>query len=322
MQDRLLRVAVPQNISPSLFAGRRRSGAIVRLGGQTMGTEWSVQAVDPPEHWRGVIEAVLSRIIGEMSNWEPASDISRFNHAPVGQWVTLPHDLLHVLRAGLDMAAISGGAFDPAIGHIVGRWGFGPDSRTGNEDTSCWRSIEVEGYRARRHADVALDLSAIAKGFAVDAVTQALLDLGVANLLVEIGGEVRGAGIKPDMQPWWIDAETPPGLAVPTLRVALSGLSVATSGDYRRFRMVDGRRLSHSIDPETRAPIAGDVASVTVLHESAMWADAWATAITVMGCDRGMVIATRHGIAARLIRRNAGIGQEYMTPAMAAMLEE
>ncbi|WP_313808572.1 FAD:protein FMN transferase [Sphingobium sp.] len=290
-----------------------------------MGTSWSARIVDAPEGSTEAIEAVLNRVIAQMSNWEADSAISRFNTAPVGQWMALPAEMLTVLRAGLDMARLSGGAFDPAVGRLVAQWGFGPGGLTGLTEApnhpSPWTAIEVEGNRARRTADVTLDFSGIAKGFAVDAVAAVLRDLGATHFLIEIGGELRGRGVKPDLQPWWVDVEAPPGLPLPTLRIALCGLSVATSGDYRRFREEDGARLSHSIDPITGAPIANDVASVTVLHDSAMLADAWATAITVLGPDRGMTLATRHGIAACLIRRAEGSGQEYMTPALTAMLE-
>ncbi|MGC4250926.1 MAG: FAD:protein FMN transferase [Sphingobium sp.] len=289
-----------------------------------MGTSWSARIVDPPADCAALIEAVLARIIAQMSNWEADSDISRFNRLPPGQWMTLPDEMMAVLRAGLDMARLSDGAFDPAVGNMVARWGFGPGSdRNGAPPSSSppWQAIEVEGARARRLSDVALDFSGIAKGYAVDAVAQALKTRSLRHFLLEIGGELHGEGVKPDIQPWWVDADSPPGLSVPTLRIALCGLSVATSGDYRRFRMEGGWRLSHSIDPATGAPIANDVAAVTVLHESAMLADAWATAITVLGQDRGMALATRHGIAARLIRRQDDRAQEYMTPALAAMLD-
>ena len=315
-----VRIAIPPALSPDAFVGRRRGGHVVTLGGPTMGTSWSAQIVDPPVGCVDAISAVLARVIAAMSNWEAASDISRFNGMAVGQWTILPPDMMVVLRAGLDMARLSGGAFDPAIGHIVGRWGFGPASDAPDIDAP-WTAIETNGDLARRLADVALDLSGIAKGFAVDAVAAELRGLGVASFLIEIGGELRGDGVKPDIQPWWVDVEAPPGLSVPVLRVALSGLSVATSGDYRRYRMDGGRRLSHSIDPARRAPIIPDVASVTVLHDSAMMADAWATAITVMGHERGMALATRHGLAARLVRRDGARGVEYMTPALAAMLD-
>jgi thiamine biosynthesis lipoprotein len=282
-------------------------------------------SVDAPPGSEAAIEAVLARIIAQMSNWEAESDISRFNAAPVGQWMALPADMLTVLRAGLDMARLSGGAFDPAVGRMVEQWGFGPGGVTGisaqPNHASPWTAIELDGDRARRTADVSLDFSGIAKGFAVDAMAAALHGLGARHFLVEIGGELRGQGVKPDLQPWWVDVEAPPGLPLPVLRVALCGLSVATSGDYRRFREEGGARLSHSIDPATGAPIANQVASVTVLHESAMLADAWATAITILGPERGMTLATRHGISARLIQRREAGGQEYMTPALAAMLD-
>jgi thiamine biosynthesis lipoprotein len=287
-----------------------------------MGTSWSAQIVDPPARSESAIEAVLARVIDQMSNWEADSTISRFNRAAVGTWMSLPADMLTVLRAGLDMARLSGGAFDPAIGQLVDQWGFGPGlGPTPASVTTPWTRIEVKGDRARRRADVALDFSGIAKGFAVDAAAAQLRAMGVANFLIEIGGELRGEGIKPDIQPWWVDVESPPDLAIPTLRIALCGQSVATSGDYRRFRLERGARLSHSIDPATAAPIAPGVASVTVLHDSAMLADAWATAITVLGPDRGMALATRHDLAARLVLRTDGGAKEYMTPALAAMLE-
>lgn len=292
-----------------------------------MGTSWSARLIDAPPDCEAQIEAVLARIIDQMSNWEPDSDISRFNAAPPGTWLTLPDDMAHVLRAGLDMARTSAGAFDPALGLVVEQWGFGParaislSPRSSAASPSApWQAVEMDGNRARRLRDVALDFSGIAKGFAVDAVAHRLRAMGLGHFLIEIGGELRGEGVKPDRQPWWVDVEAPPDLPLPLLRIALCGLSVATSGDYRRYRMEDGARLSHSIDPASASPITNAVASVTVLHDSAMMADAWATAITVMGHDRGMQLATRHGIAARLIRREGASGMEYMTPALAAML--
>lgn len=289
-----------------------------------MGTSWSAQIVDAPPTCLQVIEAVLARVIAQMSNWEAESDISRFNRAALGAWVALPKDLMTVLNAGLNMARISGGAFDPALGHAVDAWGFGPSQHIAPiaaAGAPPWQAIEVKDGKACRLRDVSLDLSGIAKGFAVDAMAEALMAMGVRNFLVEIGGELRGVGVKPDMQPWWVDLESPPGLALPVLRVALCGLSVATSGDYRRFRLSAGRRQSHSIDPASSAPITNDVASVSVLHAQAMMADAWATAITVLGPEKGMALATREGLAVLLIRREGDGGREYMTPALAAMLE-
>lgn len=318
-----MRVAVAPDLSPDIFLSRRRTGAVATLGGATMGTNWSVRIVEPPEGCDAAIHAVLARVIDQMSNWEADSAISRFNRSPIGEWMTLPDDMLGVLRAGLEVARLSDGAFDPAVGRAVDAWGFGPGTgaRGTEPSPSCpWTAIEVDGSRAMRRADVALDFSGIAKGFAVDAVIDALRDVGVDNALVEIGGELRGIGVKPDIQPWWVDIEAPPDLSVLPLRVALSGLSAATSGDYRRFRMAGGRRLSHSIDPATGRPVADAVASVTILHDSAMMADAWATAILVAGPERGMALAKRHGLAARMIERGQ-TPREHLSPALEAMLD-
>jgi thiamine biosynthesis lipoprotein len=290
-----------------------------------MGTSWSARIVDAPPGCLGAIEGVFARVIAQMSNWQAESDISRFNTLPIGTWVELPLDMMTVLKAGLTMARLSGGAFDPAIGQMVERWGFGPLGVTGPEmmpaHPAPWTMIEMADQSARRLADVSLDFSGIAKGFAVDATAEALHDLGALHFLIEIGGELRGEGIRPDHQPWWVDMETPPHLSVPTLRIALCGLSVATSGDYIRCRTESGGQLSHSIDPSTGRPIVNNVASVTVLHESTMLADAWTTAITILGHGRGMALATRHDVAARLILRVGDGAMEYMTPALASMLD-
>lgn len=305
-----------------MLAGRRRFGAIVPLGGPTMGTRWSAQVVDPTADCAGIITGVLHSVIAQMSQWEPASVISRFNRTGPGAWMTLPPEMLTVVRAALTLARMTGGAFDPAIGRLVDRWGFGPGDpgEAAPRVAAPWTHIELAGEQARRTADVTLDLSGIAKGYAVDAVADALRAAGMANFLIEIGGELRGEGVKPDMQPWWVDTETPPGLVLPPLRVALSGLSIATSGDYRRFHAMGDGRLSHSIDPATGAPVRAGIASVSVLHREAMLADAWATAIIVMGVERGMALASREGIAALLVQRTAAGPREYMTPALAAML--
>lgn len=313
-----------------MFDGRDRLAGIVAFGGETMGTRWSVQAVAPRGGMAGegveaAIVATLDAVIAQMSNWEGQSDISRFNRAPPGKWQAVPDDFAAVLRAGLDVSRRSDGAFDPAIGGLVDRWGFGPAGYRAPPIDSAplqgWRAIEMEGARARRTADVALDFSGIAKGFAVDAVARYLADAGVQNALVEIGGELRGAGIKPDGQPWWVDLETPPEMMLPVTRVALCGVSVATSGDYRRFVAQDGQRYAHSIDPRSGAPVGNGVASVSVLHASAMMADAWATALLVLGVEAGLRLAAREDLAALMITREADGAKEWMSPGFAAMLE-
>ncbi len=291
-----------------------------------MGTSWSVRAVDPPAELRAEIQGVLARVVAEMSHWEPGSNLSRFNRAEPGRWQPLPPGFAHVLAAGLAIADASGGAFDPAMGALADLWGFGP---TGPQPfpadeavaealaRSGRRHIEQDGARARRTAPAALDFSGIAKGYAVDVVAERLRGLGLSDFLVEIGGELRGEGIKPDGQPWWVDCEAVPGVAAAPLRIALHGLSIATSGDYRRGFELDGRRYAHTIDPRSGRPLENHVASVSVIHASCMHADAWATALGVLG-PAGMVLAECEGLAVRMLVRGGG---EYLSPMLKAMID-
>lgn len=296
------------------------------LDGETMGTSWSVRAVEAPPETRSEVEAALARIVAQMSHWDPGSNLSRFNRAEPGRWQPLPPAFAQVLATSLAIAEASGGAFDPATGILADLWGFGPagpqpfpsDAAVAEAlARSGHRHIEQDARRARRTAPAALDFSGIAKGYAVDAVAERLRGLGLVDFLIEIGGELRGEGIKPDGQPWWVECEAVPGISALPLRIALHGLSIATSGDYRRGFEADGRRYAHTIDPRTGRPLDNGVASVSVLHASCMHADAWATALGVLG-PSGMALAERQGLAARMLVRGA---VEHLSPALKAMLE-
>ncbi len=294
-----------------------------------MGTSWSARVVDAPADLATRIQAVLDRVVAEMSHWAPDSHLLRFNRSAPGRWQPLPPGFAHVLSAALDIADRSGGAFDPVMGLLVDLWGFGPPGPRSSppSDTDIAAAlarsgsdkIERDGSRARRHAPATLDFSGIAKGFGVDAVAEMLRSMGLPDFLVEVGGELRGEGIKPDGQPWWVDLEAVPGSPLPPLRVALHGLSVATSGDYRRRFMHAGRHFSHTLDPRSGVPIDNGVASVSVLHAECMIADAWATALTVLGED-GMAIAAREGLAVQMVLRDGAGFTERLSPALAAML--
>ncbi|OYW45689.1 MAG: thiamine biosynthesis protein ApbE [Sphingomonadales bacterium 32-68-7] len=292
-----------------------------------MGTAWSVQAVDPPADLRLAVEAVLSRIVAQMSQWEPESALTRFNRAAPGVWQALPVELSRVLAAGLKVAEASSGAFDPAMGALADLWGFGPPGPQPVPAAPAIAQARV-GYvehqagllRARRFGVAALDFSGIAKGYAVDAVAARLRAMGVADFLMEIGGEFVGAGIRPDGQPWWIDVEPVPGAALEPLRVALHGLAIATSGDYRRHFSAHGQRYAHTLDPRTGAPLDNGVASVAVLQTECMLADAWATALTVSGPEVGLATAVREGLAMHMVVREGAGFREVLSPALAAML--
>lgn len=332
----MLRLLLPQN--PPEAALPPAGTPTVSLRGETMGTYWAVSLIDPqrrdPLVLRRGLTACLGDVIAAMSHWDRASDLSRFNDAAAGTWVPVPADLLTVTDCALAVASASGGAYDPTLGPLVDLWGFGPTgpaplptaAAIAAAQARCgWERLRIDPAQGRlwQPGGLRLDLSAIAKGFAVDKLASFLRDQGIPSYLVDIGGELRGWGIKPDANPWWVELEPAHTLAGEEggrrTRVALHGLSIATSGDSRRFIQQEGRRLSHTIDPRTGAPIPDRLASVTVLHRDCMRADVWATALSVLGPDAGMDLAVQEGLAALfLLRGDSGI-EERMSPAFAAL---
>ena len=284
-----------------------------------MGTNWSLHAVSALPDLAAGVEAAFDCVIRQMSQWEPDSDLSRFNRAPAGAWREIPPEFAHVVAAALAIADASDGAFDPALGAITERWGFGsrgPVDRVPRDQPAADRRVELEKGRIRRSEGAQLDLSGIAKGYGVDLATEWLLGQGVRHFLLELGGELRGQGIRPDGQPWWVDVEMPPTTSIAPWRIALHDLSVATSGNYRRGFVADGRHYSHSFDPMTGRPIVSAVSSVTVLHRSCMMADGWATALTVLGPEKVIALADAQGLAASMVAGD----REYISREWRAML--
>ena len=326
------RVLVPLDISqpPRIPA----AACVFALGGETMGTTWSVKlaaAAPPPAVARDIAD-VLDRVIAQMSTWRANSNIGQFNRSAAGAWHDLPNEFADVLDCALAIARDTDGAYDPTVGALVDLWGFGPAGPRGTippDDQIAaaiartgWQRLRREGrFRIMQPGGLQLDLSSIAKGFAVDAVARCLDRSGVADYLVEIGGELRGRGVKPDGTPWWVALEQPQSTTAAETVVALHNLSIATSGDNRRFFECDGQRLSHTLDPRTGRPVRHFVASVTVLHRDCMPADAWATALMVLGPDAGFTLAVCRDLAARFVIRSGTGWQERMTPALAAMLD-
>lgn len=312
-------------IDPAALAGWSPDLAVRELGGATMGTRWQVKLAASAgldvDFIGRAIERRLDQLVSEMSHWLPDSLISRLNRAPPGRWTMLPPDFATVIAAALDVAVASGGAFDPALGKLVDLWGYGPqrsaaaptaEAIAAAVQTGGWRQLafDAPARRLQRRADVRLDLSGIAKGYAVDCLAAVVAEHGVGHSLVEIGGEFVGRGIRPDGDPWWVDLETPGALALP-LRLALHQLAVATSGDYVRGR--------HTIDPRTGEPV-GHALLVSVVHRSAMLADAWATALSVAEPTEMKALAEANDLAARaLIRQPEGL-VEWFSPALSRML--
>lgn len=312
-----------------------------------MGTTWTVRCALPAtadvSALPDIIQSQLDRVVTQMSTWEANSDLSRYNRAAPGTWHTFPAECFEVLRHALSMAEASNGAYDPTAGPLVNAWGFGPDRAPGERPDEAtltaarrrvgWQRVEIETTTRRVYqpGGIYLDFSAIAKGYGVDAVMQALNAHGITHALVEVGGELRGQGIKPDGQPWWVGLENPPASGdevrqLPETVVALHGLSVATSGDYRRFFLAvdqNGSSVchSHTIDPRTGEPIHHGLAAVTVVHPVCMAADAISTALNVLGAAAGQRFAAEHGIAARFVQRDGAHLQEMLSPAFEALCQ-
>jgi thiamine biosynthesis lipoprotein len=314
-------------------------GAVRDYGGTTMGTRWSARVVQPPRaaDLGDGLQRQLDAVVAEMSHWEAESDLGRFNRAGACTWHTLPEAFFHVLNYAMGVARATGGACDPCAGELVNQLGFGPVERYDEagfappthaelalaRERIATRRVELDPARRRafQPGGIQLDLSAVAKGYGVDALALWLEGQGVRDYLVEVGGELRGAGLKPDGQPWWVSLETP-AAGIDEIAVALHGLSVATSGDYRRFFLRGEQRFPHTIDPRSGAPIANNVASVTVVHEQAMAADAWSTALTVLGEEAGLRLAEQQGLAARFLLREGDALREAMSSRFLAMLDD
>ena len=293
-----------------------------KLSGPTMGTSWSVtygegnSALGPQEIKRLIVQR-LEAVNASMSTYRDDSELMQFNQADVGEPTSLSGDLQVVLGAALVVGEASGGAYDVTVAPLVNLWGFGPDGPADGVpsaakiaavlDTVGQQHIQLKDTGVVvKSQSVEVDLSSIAKGFGVDAMAQILEDAGVTDYLAEVGGEMRLAGLSPRGDAWRVAIESPkPEQRSVALAFSATDIAVATSGDYRNFFEADGMRYSHSIDARTGWPVRHDLVSVTVLHESAMWADAWATALTAVGADTALSVAQQHGLAVYLIRRQA-----------------
>ena len=302
----------------------RGESPILELTGPTMGTRYMIKVFDPPQFESDIrldVDALLRRMNDLMSTYVESSELSRFNRSSTTDWFEVDAETAKVVAFAQSVAQKTGGAFDVTVGPLVNAWSFGPDPRTQSvpDPQRLAQLRRVVGYQklsvridppALKKAipELQVDLSAVAKGYAVDRVVQLLNDSGAANVFVEIGGEVRTSGNKHGQ--WWKVGIQVPDRVHEAVLIAHSlntgagnDQSMATSGDYRNFFEVDGVRYSHTIDPRTGRPIEHSLASVSVVTESCMEADAWATALNVVGPDVGYQLAESEGLSALLIRR-------------------
>ena len=291
------------------------------FSGLTMGTSYNVVAVDPTRkvneaEAKAQIESALALVNKQMSNWDSTSEISRFNAKTDLGFMGISTDLAKVMRAAEDVHIASEGRFDTTTGPLIELWGFGANgAKHMASDAEIAAAQARSGHGAtlnvgastlqKRRSDAQVYLSAIGKGYGADQVGRALESLGITDYMVEIGGDLYASGMNPAGTPWQIGIEKPAALSGGVLDVVgVSGYGLASSGDYRNYFEQDGVRFSHLIDPVTGRPITHKTASATVLAENAMLADAWATAMLILGREKGLEIAKAHDLAVLFVERD------------------
>lgn len=297
------------------------------LNGETMGTRYSAVFFAPTSTDLGAVGtallAAVDQVDRQMSTWKSDSDLNRLNAAPAHQWHAVPAELLAVLDAAVRVGIESRGAFDIGVGKLVNAWGFGP---TGHEpdaqQISALRQrahraasevleIDLTQQRVRKNGNVALDLSGIAKGYGVDALARCLDRFGITRYLVGIDGEMRAKGSKPDGQAWAVAIEKPVRHVREVMGVMeLVDAAIATSGDYRHWVEVAGQHFAHTMDPRSGRPVDNRLASVTVVMPTCVLADAWATALLVMGVPAATELAQQRGMTALLVLREGDVFEE------------
>ncbi|MEM1286301.1 MAG: FAD:protein FMN transferase [Pseudomonadota bacterium] len=306
---------------PVLLVGCKPGLNVLELAGLTMGTTYNVVVVDEAHgldeaELRSVIETALAEVNRQLSNWDPASEVSQFNAQQGTDAVPVSGMLAHVMQASEAVHQASLGRFDTTIGPLIELWGFGAQGTNRMPgDAEIALAQQQAGHRntlsvgastlQKVRPDSQVYLSAIGKGYGADHVGRAIEALGVTNFMVEIGGDLYASGTNPAGLPWQIGIERPAALSGGVLSVVgVSGLGLASSGDYRNYFERDGERFSHIIDPATGRPITHKTASATVLADNAMLADAWATAMLILGRERGLEIADEHNIAVLFVERD------------------
>ncbi|PTS83489.1 thiamine biosynthesis protein ApbE [Pseudomonas sp. HMWF032] len=325
MNNAVLRPVIAVSLLAAL-TGCWFSERIEEFGGPTMGSTYSIKYVRSDgapslDQLKHETDAILSEVDQQMSTYRDDSLIEQFNQAPAGTCQTMPAPVLELVEAGRILNEQSQGAFDLTLEPLLNLWGFGPQGRAEQVPTAeqlaaarartGMQYLRRDGQQLCKEINLQVDFNSIAAGYTVDRIAQRLTELGVKSYLVEVTGELKAAGIKPDGQPWRIGLEAPQeGERVAQRILALDGYGISTSGDYRNYFEENGRRYSHTLDPLTAAPITHTLAAVTVADKSTLRADGLSTLLMVMGTERGLVFAERMGIAAFFVTRE---GDAFVT---------
>ena len=309
------------------------------LDGYAFGSTWSVRFVGDPsvdrEALRVVLEAELRNLDNALTSYRADGGLAKLNAAPVGEWHPVPVHLARVIRFGIALNAESGSAFDMTVKPLMTLWGFGGDApgsippaaealekaraRLGSDRID----VSADDREIRKRVEVEIDVNGIAPGYIADVLSDTLSARGIKDHLVEIGGELRTRGHRPDGSLWHLGVERPvPERGEIERVIAVTDAGVATSGDYRHFVEIDGKRYSHTIDPSTGRPIDHPLASVTVVASDALSADGYSTTLMVLGPEKGMAWAAARGLPCFMIVRTASGFEEHYNAPFAALIVE
>ena len=337
---RLLTLLVGSSVAAC--APTETAPALHIFDGATMGTTYAVRVVtadtwDQPrrDRIRDLIQAALDDVESKMSHYRSSSELSRFNQTRATAPFPVSAETFDVVRHAYELSELTGGALDITVGPLVNAWGFGPvepeilppDAAllARLRDHTGYTKLELDPVAStlrKTDPELECDLSAVAKGYGVDRVGVVLREEGLTRFMVEVGGEIVAVGLNQQGGPWRIAIERPVMEGGLQRVVLLSSHAMATSGDYRNVREVDGRLLSHTIDPRTGRPVAHQLAAVSVVAELCVVADGLATALAVLGPDDGYALAVERGWAALfLVQDDTGAIIERATPAFEALLD-
>ena len=308
--------------TPLVLAACQPGKGVINLTGQTMGTNYTIVVVDQNRKieksaLQSSVDAALAQVNSELSNWDAGSEVSRLNALKTNAKTAMSPAMAAVMNGAAEVHGATDGQFDVTMGPLIELWGFGAQGKLGAVPTDAEieatlakigqsNSLTIEGNMiSKSNPEAQIFLSAIGKGYGVDRIADVVRAAGATDFMVEIGGDLVTSGRNPEGQHWQIGIESP-NLADSGLeKVArISGMGMATSGDYRNYFEVDGQRFSHILDTKTGRPVTHKTASVSVLAENAMMADAWATAMLVLGRDRGLEIANQRDLAVLFLDRD------------------
>ncbi|MFA5679297.1 MAG: FAD:protein FMN transferase [Pseudomonas sp.] len=321
-------------LAAALMGCFNSADSVSEIYGTTMGSTYSIKWVGDDnspsaEQVKMQVDEMLEAFESIASTWRPTSELSRFNAAPAGSCMDMSQPILELVLLAEQLHEQSGGSFDLTLGPLMRLWGFHGDAglQVPSEQAVAetlqrvgHAHFQIRGQQLCKDRQLELDVSGIAAGYMIDRVAERLIALGIQSYMVELTGELKADGVKPDGSPWRIAVEEPRDESrVAQLVLPVRGFGVSTSGDYRNYFEQQGQRYSHTLDPVSGRPVLQSLAAVTVLHPSAAWADGLSTVLLVKGSQRGWDYALAHDLPAMFVIREGTGFVSRSTPRFKAL---